>query len=114
LLERGKGKTYEQIHGEEKAAELKRKRSESLTKHRKGKTLVEIFGVETADGRLSSERRRAQNGPLSEETKAKIAAARKGKVCAKATCEQCGREIGINNLARHQRTHKTETPAETP
>ena len=43
-----KGKTYEEIHGEEKAQELRKKRGEQQKKRLTGRTWEEIYGPEKA------------------------------------------------------------------
>jgi len=50
IIEPLKGKTYEEIHGDAKAAELKKKRSEQQLRRSvtKGRTYEELYGKERA------------------------------------------------------------------
>lgn len=80
-LNRGKGLTYEQRYGTDKAKELIQKRKEKLGKNssfRKGKTLVELYGKERAAEITlrNSLKHKVPRKPLSEETKRKISIAR--------------------------------------
>lgn len=107
-LNRNKGKTYEEIHGSEKASTLKKARSESLRRNRQGKSWDEIFGVEKAAEmrKQKSETMRARKRqPMSAEARANIAAAKKGKTYTKMTCDLCGKEVSTNNFKKHTQSH---------
>lgn len=111
-LNRGKGLTYEQRYGGEKAEELKRLRKQQLGKNssnRKGKTLADIYGTERAEQitKANSEKHQEKRGPYSEERKRNISEAKKGKSYAKEQCSVCGRVLGINNINKHMKTHLT-------
>ena len=104
-----KGKTYEEIHGVEKAAELKALRAESTSKARKGKTWDIIFGEEKAEQmrQEASTRRSLYNTGRthSSETKDKIAQKATGRKHSKCCCIHCQKEVSINNLTSHQKIH---------
>lgn len=109
-LNRGKGLTYEQRYGTEKAEELKKLRKETLGKNsskRKGRNLIELYGVEKAEKitKANSEKHQEKRAPHSEERKRNISEAKKGKVYAKEECSVCGRMLGINNIKKHMITH---------
>lgn len=109
-LNRGKGLTYEQRYGEEKAKELKNLRSKTLglnSSLRKGKSLIDLYGKQRAE-EITLENRKKHVGKISphkEETKLKISAARIGYKSPRFCCLVCKKEIGINNFTRHQNTH---------
>ena len=103
-----RGKTYEEIYGEEKSQELKQLRADNITKNRKNKTWEQIFGIEKAKWmreRVSLGASKRKNKPLSEERKLKISNSSKGKVYSKVCCPICQREIGSNNIKRHIENH---------
>jgi hypothetical protein len=102
-----KGKTYEEIHGVEKAKQLKQLRAQSLIKNRKGKSWEQIFGEEKAEQRKksASERRKRLNGPHSELTKEKMRQKKTGKKQSRCSCIQCHKEVSINNLTNHYKSH---------
>lgn len=109
-LNRGKGLTYEQRYGKEKAEELKQLRRQQLGKNssqRKGKTLIELYGHEKAEQitKTNSEKHQQKRGPYSEERKRNISLAKKGKAYTKEQCSICGRLLGINNMNKHMKTH---------
>ena len=61
-----KGKSYEEVYGNEKTLEYKRKLSENhfSTKHRKGKTYEEIYGIDASNDykkKLRDSRRKYKN-----------------------------------------------------
>ena len=117
-LNRGKGLTYEQRYGEEKAKELRKFRSKTLGKNsssRKGKTLVELYGQEKAAEITEANRVKSlgRKTPHKSETKLKISAARMGYKNPTFCCLVCRKELGINNFTQHQNTHlKKETVQE--
>jgi len=114
-LNRGKGMTYEQRYGKEKAEQLRELRRESLGKNsskRKGKTLVELYGEEKAAEitKKNSLKHKGIKRQHSAETKQKLSKASEGKIYKKEICSFCGKALGINNFKQHQRTHlKLET-----
>lgn len=107
-LNRGKGQTYEQRYGPEKAAELKQIRSETFAQ-RKGKTWEEIYGKERAKELRSELSIRTKlsnsNRIVSSETKDKIRKKAIGRKQPRCSCVYCNREISINNLSNHFKTH---------
>jgi hypothetical protein len=109
-LNRGKGLTYEQRYGEEKAKKLREFRSKTLGKSsssRKGKTLVELYGEERAAEITKTNRAKSlgRKTPHKSETKLKISAARIGYKNPTFCCLLCKKEMGINNFTQHQNTH---------
>jgi hypothetical protein len=113
LLNRGRGLTYEERYGKEKATELKKLRSLTLGKNsssRKGKTLVELYGKDRAKEitEANSLKHKGKRFSLSEDTKLKISNARIGYKCPRVCCLICHKEIGINNLTQHQSTHSKQ------
>lgn len=100
-----RGKTYEEIYGEEKANKLKKLRGETTSKNRKGKTWEQIFGKEKASlmkDKLSRRSRAANIGKvLSTETKNKISISSLGKEYQKISCPICFSKIGSNNIKKH-------------
>jgi hypothetical protein len=115
LLNRGKGLTYEERYGSEKAKELRNIRKTSLGKNssaRKGKSLVELYGEERAAEITKANRTKhfGKISPHKEETKLKISAARMGYKSPRFCCVICKKELGVNNFTQHQSTHsKKET-----
>ena len=111
-LERGKGKTYEQRYGKEKAIELKKSRANVLTETRKGKTWDEIFGEEMATELRQKAADRVRKYHIgakrSEETKRKISESAKGRKHPKSCCIVCGKEVASNNLSKHHQTHQSD------
>lgn len=108
-LNRGKGQTYEQRYGKQKASELKQLRSENLIKKRKGKTYEQIFGVEKAK-ELKKIRSQHQakiriGKTLSQETKNKIRQKSIGRIQSRCSCIICKSEVSINNLTNHIKKH---------
>ena len=108
-LNRGKGQSYEERYGIEKAAELKKLRSDRLSKTRKGKSYEEIYGE--SEGKKMRELRSKQQtlimtgSHLSEITKDKIrrkATGRKQSICS---CIICRKEVSINNITSHYKIH---------
>lgn len=103
-----RGKTYEEIYGNEKANQLKRNRAENLTKNRKGKTWEQIFGKDKAEWmrqRVSSGSEKRKGKSLSDETKLKIKSSSIGKIYPKICCPVCNKEVGSNNYKRHYASH---------
>ena len=104
-LNRGKGQTYEQRYGQEKAHELKLLRSKALSKTRKGKTYEEIYGEDGA--KKMRELRSLQQSKIntgksfSESTKDKIRQKAIGRKQLKCCCRICRNEISINNIKQH-------------
>jgi hypothetical protein len=109
VLNRNKGKTYEDIYGED-AERLRSVRRETVGKNsskRKGKTLVELYGKERAEEitRANSEKHKGSRNPLTEETKRRISEKAKGRKYPKLECSVCGKMIPSNNHKRHMDTH---------
>ena len=108
-LNRGKGQTYEQRYGIDKANELKQLRSNKLSETRKDKTYEEIYGHEA--GKKMREHRSQQQSKLnkgkilSESTKDKIRQKALGRVYFKCCCVLCKKEISTNNITSHYKTH---------
>jgi hypothetical protein len=104
-----RGKTYEEIHGKEKAKTLKHQRADSIRKARKGKTWEEIFGKEKADWRrekVSAGAAKRIGKKLSAERKLKISLSSKGKVYPKKECPSCNKLISSNNFKKHLNSHQ--------
>jgi hypothetical protein len=108
-LNRGKGQSYEQRYGIEKASTLRLQRAEKLSKTRKGKTYEEIHGKEQAailKQKRSQDRTKYNTGRThSLETKKRISQAAQGRKQPKCSCLICQAEISINNLSNHYKTH---------
>lgn len=113
LLNRNKGRSYEEIYGKEKAAELKRLRGEEIIKRRKNKTWEQIFGKEKAKimrearSKLMSKR---VSKPHTEETKYKLRQKALGRVHPKCCCVICKKEISTNNIGNHYKVHTAKNP----
>lgn len=109
-INRGKGRTYEEIYGIEKASELKKLRSINLSKTRKGKSYEEIYGeIEGKRMRnLRSEQQKIIQSGVSHSdiTKDKIRQKATGRKQAKCSCVVCKKEISINNITTHYKTHR--------
>jgi len=110
-LNRGKGLTYEQRYGTEKAEELIKLRKETLGKNsskRKGKTLTDLYGAERAE-KITKENSEKHKGikqqPYTEERKRNISLSKKGKKQKRTTCSVCGKNVSVNNLKNHQKVH---------
>lgn len=104
-----RGKTYEEIYGEEKAKELKILRGETTSKNRKGKSWEEIFGKEKAEilrQKVSAGSLKRIGKTLTEEQKLKISLSSKGKVYPKKECPVCNNLIPSNNFKRHLNSHQ--------
>jgi len=109
-LNRGKGMTYEQRYGKEKAEQLKELRRQTLGKNsskRKGKSLVELYGEEKAAEitAANSSKHIGVSRPLSEDTKKKISNLKKGMTYKKIECDICKKLIGSNNIKKHLYCH---------
>jgi len=88
-----KGLTYEQIHGPEKAAELRAMRRFPEVTHGKGKTYEERHGVEKA-AELREARRQAMIGNNNHGPSKKV------------ICEECGEEFYARGMGLHRRRHE--------
>ena len=110
-LNRGKGLTYEQRYGKEKAEELIKLRKQQLGKNsanRKGKTLVELYGTEKAEQitKANSEKHKGiKQQPYTEERRRNMSLSKKGKKQKRTTCSVCGKDVSVNNLKNHQKVH---------
>lgn len=85
-----KGKTYEEIYGIDKAAELKKQRSSSNKSTKRGV-------------RMSAEQKQKRShpyGPRSEEFKNKLSTIAKNRPKPIGTCPHCGKTGVIRNLKR--------------
>jgi hypothetical protein len=110
-LNRGKGQTYEQRYGDEKAKLLRYLRSEKLSDTRKGKTYEEIHGKEQAKilkQKRSKDRTAYNTGRIhSSETKEKMSRVALGRKQLRCSCINCRAEISINNISTHYRIHQS-------
>ncbi len=109
ILNRGKGQTYEQRYGFEKANELKTLRSKKLSETRKNKTYEQIYG-ETLAKHMKEKRSKQQSQInlgriLSEKTKEKIRQKSLGRKQTRCSCIFCKNEISVNNLTKHINSH---------
>jgi hypothetical protein len=113
-----RGKTYEEIHGIEKAKELKALRGANVSKHRKGKSWEQIFGKEKADilrQKVSDGAAKRVGRKLTDEQKLKISLSSKGKKYPKKICPVCNTSIPSNNFKRHLFRHQqSSAPEERP
>ena len=113
-----RGKTYEEIHGTEKAKELKALRGTITSKHRKGKSWEQIFGQEKAEilrEKVSAGAAKRVGKKLTNEQKLKISLSSKGKVYPKKLCPICNTSIPSNNFKRHLNCHRqSSAPEEKP
>jgi len=110
-LNRGKGQTYEQRYGDEKAKLLRHLRSEKLSKTRKGKTYEEIHGKEQSrilKQKRSQDRTKYNTGRIhSAETKEKMSQSAIGRKQLRCSCINCRLEISINNISSHYKIHQS-------
>jgi hypothetical protein len=109
-LNRGKGLTYEQRYGKELGEELRNNRRNTMGKNstsRKGKTLVELYGEQRAKEitLANSQKHFGIRTPHTLESKAKLRAKALGRKQKRDNCPNCGRDISINNMTKHLRTH---------
>ena len=108
-INHGKGQTYEERYGVEKALYLKQLRSKKLSETRKGKTYREIHGVEEAERlrRQRSEDRSKYNTGRTHDslTKEKIRQQAIGRIQSRCSCIICRTEISINNISSHYKVH---------
>lgn len=108
-LNRGKGQSYEQRYGVEKANELKQLRSKKLSETRKGKTYEEIHGEEA--GKKMREHRSKQQSTLNEGRTHSVSAKNKirekalGRTQLRCCCVVCREDISINNITNHFKRH---------
>lgn len=108
-LNRGKGQSYEQRYGIDKANELKQLRSKKLSETRKGKTYEQIYGLE--EGKKMREHRSKQQSKLNEgrthsdSAKDKIRQKALGRTQLRCSCIVCKCEISINNITNHYKSH---------
>lgn len=109
ILNRGKGKTYEERYGSEKAVHLRKMRSESLTANRKGKTYEEIYGKDKAavlKASRSEVTTKSNTGrKVSESTKEKLRKHALGRVYSRCSCLICHKEVSSHNLINHLKIH---------
>jgi hypothetical protein len=100
-----RGKTYEQIYGLEKAAELKQIRSTTKSSERKGKTWEDIFGIEKATELKLLRGRQAISWNTgrkhSDKTRKLIKEHAALRVYTKIHCV-CGKQISTHNIVKHQ------------
>jgi hypothetical protein len=110
-LNRGKGQTYEQRYGIEKANELKKLRSKKLSETRKGRTYEEIHGEEYAKElrkKRSQDRTRYNTGRRhSDSTLEKLRLKAKNRKYLKCCCLTCHMELSVNNISNHYKTHSS-------
>ena len=110
-LNRGKGQTYEQRYGEEKAKLLRRLRSEKLSTTRKGKSYEEIHGKQQAKilkEKRSKDRTKYNTGRVhSLETLKKMRQSAIGRKQVRCSCIICHADISINNISSHYRIHQS-------
>ena len=108
-INHGKGHTYEERYGVEKALKLKQLRSKKLSETRKGKTYEEIHGVEMAEHlrkKRSKDRSKYNTGRThANSTKEKIRQRAIGRIQSRCSCIICQTEISINNISSHYRVH---------
>lgn len=90
VVKNKKGKTYEEIYGVEKALLLRRMRSESNSRTKKGKIMSEEQKL----------KRRHPYGPRSDEFKQKISKISRERSIKRYSCPHCGKESNIRNLKR--------------
>lgn len=108
-LNRGKGQSYEQRYGIDKANELKQLRSKKLSETRKGKTYEEIYGED--EGKKMREHRSTQQSKLNEgrthsdSAKNKIRQKAIGRIQIRCSCVVCKSEVSINNITNHYKRH---------
>jgi hypothetical protein len=108
-LNRGKGQSYEQRYGVDKANELKQLRSKKLSETRKGKTYEEIHGEDA--GKKMREYRSKQQSKLNEgrthsdSAKDKIREKALGRAQLRCCCVVCKEEVSINNITNHFKRH---------
>lgn len=99
-----KGKTYEDIHGTEKATMLKKSRGKHINEQRQGKTWKEIFGPDKAAS-MKAEKSKSMKGrprgPMSQAQKDHLRSIRTGTKVRTCCCFNCHREIALNNFKRH-------------
>lgn len=110
-LNRGKGQTYEERYGVEKASILRQIRSKKLSQTRKGKTYEEIHGKEQAAllrQKRSQDRTNYNTGRVhAAQTKQKISQAALGRKQLRCSCVICHTEISINNISSHYKIHQS-------
>jgi hypothetical protein len=108
-LNRGKGQSYEQRYGTDKAIELKQLRSKKLSETRKGKTYEEIYGEDA--GKKMREHRSIQQSKFnkgrthSNSAKEKIRQKALSRVQLRCCCTVCRKEVSINNITNHYKKH---------
>ena len=109
VLNRGKGKTYEERYGSEKAVHLRKMRSESIISNRKGKTYEQIYGKDKAiilKAKRSQVTTKANTGrKISESTKDKLRKHALGRVYSRCSCLICHKEVSSHNLVNHYKIH---------
>jgi hypothetical protein len=110
-LNRGKGQTYEQRYGVEKASALRSMRAKKLSETRKGKTYEQIHGKDRATllrQKRSQDRTVYNTGKIhSTETRKKISEAALGRKQLRCSCVICQTEISINNITSHYKIHQS-------
>jgi hypothetical protein len=108
-INHGKGQTYEERYGIEKALELKQLRSKKLSETRKGKTYKQIHGDERAEilrKKRSEDRSKYNTGRThSRSTREKISQRAVGRIQTRCSCIICHTEISINNISSHYKVH---------
>jgi len=108
-INHGKGQTYEERYGVEKALELRQMRSKKLSETRKGKTYKQIHGAEQAEilrKKRSEDRSKYNTGRThSSSTREKISQRAIGRIQLRCSCIICHTEISINNISSHYKVH---------
>lgn len=108
-INHGKGQTYEERYGIEKALELKQLRSKKLSETRKGKTYKQIHGADCAEllrKKRSEDRSKYNTGRThSSSTREKMKRQAIGRIQTRCSCIICHTEISINNISRHYKVH---------
>jgi len=100
-----KDKTYEEIHGKKKAAEIKKKQSEAIRPPARTGEDHHLFGKKRPDhsAKLKGKpnyKLRGRSHPHTNESKQKLSIAKTGVPRNKLTCPHCGKIGGDGNMQR--------------
>jgi len=100
-----KGKTYEEIHGKEKAEEIKKKQSKAIRPPARTGEDHHLFGKKRPDHSAKLKGRpnyklRGKSHPHTNESKQKLSIAKTGVPRNKLTCPYCGKIGGDGNMQR--------------